>query len=180
MEDWDHFCFYSCCSVRSVVSFLYLSCLTFLGCVCVCACVRACAYMCVCARVCVCWLPKVICWNTVGERLIRRIRHKFFHSVLHHDIAWFDTHQTGELASRLTKYETANIAFLHFTVHSLFGEVRSSWIVCFCLFSISIQHHLPVSLGLCWYHLSYLWRVFFWWWWCLPRVLVFKTAYSSE
>eukprot|EP00117_Sycon_ciliatum_P020475 scpid51571/ scgid2117/ Multidrug resistance protein 1A; ATP-binding cassette sub-family B member 1A; MDR1A; Multidrug resistance protein 3; P-glycoprotein 3 len=45
---------------------------------------------------------QVFCWYSVGESIIRRIRRKFFTAILHKDIGWFDTHKTGELASRLS------------------------------------------------------------------------------
>ncbi|XP_065187026.1 ATP-dependent translocase ABCB1-like [Sycon ciliatum] len=51
------------------------------------------------------WLAtylQMLCWFTVGERMITKVRRRFFYSILHQDISWFDTHKTGELASRLS------------------------------------------------------------------------------
>ncbi|GAB6020133.1 hypothetical protein CHUAL_002862 [Chamberlinius hualienensis] len=42
----------------------------------------------------------VTCMNIAAEKQVFRIRSLFFQSVLRQDIGWYDTHQTGEFASR--------------------------------------------------------------------------------
>ncbi|XP_078279293.1 ATP-dependent translocase ABCB1-like [Rhinoraja longicauda] len=37
-----------------------------------------------------------------GQRQTARIRQKYFHAILHQEMAWFDAHQIGELNTRLT------------------------------------------------------------------------------
>lgn len=41
-------------------------------------------------------------WMTAAERQARRIRHLFLYNILRQDIGWFDTHDIGELNTRLT------------------------------------------------------------------------------
>lgn len=38
-----------------------------------------------------------------GQRQTARIHQKYFHAILHQEMAWFDAHQIGELNTRLTK-----------------------------------------------------------------------------
>ncbi|XP_067865118.1 ATP-dependent translocase ABCB1-like isoform X3 [Heterodontus francisci] len=40
-----------------------------------------------------------------ATRQTGRIRQKFFHAILHQEMAWFDSNQIGELNTRLTEYE---------------------------------------------------------------------------
>ncbi|KAK7508463.1 hypothetical protein BaRGS_00000029 [Batillaria attramentaria] len=49
----------------------------------------------------VCGYAQVCLWMTAAERQAHRIRHKFLYNVLRQDIAWFDTHDIGELNTRL-------------------------------------------------------------------------------
>ncbi|XP_074659659.1 ATP-dependent translocase ABCB1-like [Tubulanus polymorphus] len=42
-------------------------------------------------------------WSLAAERQTKRIRRRFFQSILRQDIAWFDLHRSGELNSRLTE-----------------------------------------------------------------------------
>ena len=44
-----------------------------------------------------------LCWDISQERQMRTIREKFFKSVIHHDISWFDTHHGGELGSTFSE-----------------------------------------------------------------------------
>lgn len=39
-------------------------------------------------------------WNLAAERQAYRIRKKFYHTVLHQDMTWFDSHKSGELTTR--------------------------------------------------------------------------------
>ncbi|XP_051872898.1 ATP-dependent translocase ABCB1 [Pristis pectinata] len=41
-------------------------------------------------------------FSVSGIRQTRRIRQKFFHAIIHQEMAWFDSHQIGELNARLT------------------------------------------------------------------------------
>ncbi|WKY07567.1 hypothetical protein Q1695_007212 [Nippostrongylus brasiliensis] len=41
------------------------------------------------------------CFIAVCENLVNRLRRKFFKAILHQDIAWFDTNNSGELATKL-------------------------------------------------------------------------------
>lgn len=40
-------------------------------------------------------------WMYTGEKQSRRIREKFFESIIRQDITWFDKMETGDLVSRL-------------------------------------------------------------------------------
>jgi ABC-type multidrug transport system fused ATPase/permease subunit len=40
-------------------------------------------------------------WTLASERQIKRIRQKFFESVMRQEIGWFDTHESGELSTYL-------------------------------------------------------------------------------
>ena len=42
-------------------------------------------------------------WAIVAERLTYKIRLALFRSVMYQDIAWFDSHDAGEVNSRLTE-----------------------------------------------------------------------------
>ena len=39
-------------------------------------------------------------WTLSTDRQINHIRIHFFHSIIHQNIAWFDTHKTGEISNR--------------------------------------------------------------------------------
>jgi ABC-type multidrug transport system fused ATPase/permease subunit len=39
--------------------------------------------------------------GVIGERLVARLRYKLYNSILHQEIAFFDSHKSGELVSRL-------------------------------------------------------------------------------
>lgn len=45
---------------------------------------------------------QVAFWSMAAERQTHAIRRKLFHAILHKDIAYFDTHKTGELNTQLT------------------------------------------------------------------------------
>ncbi|VDL67333.1 unnamed protein product [Nippostrongylus brasiliensis] len=48
------------------------------------------------------WLMiQTTCFIAVCENLVNRLRRKFFKAILHQDIAWFDTNNSGELATKL-------------------------------------------------------------------------------
>ncbi|ESO99813.1 hypothetical protein LOTGIDRAFT_201107 [Lottia gigantea] len=44
----------------------------------------------------------ICCWTLVAERQLNIIRKKYFRAVMRQEIGWFDTHETGELNSRLS------------------------------------------------------------------------------
>lgn len=46
---------------------------------------------------------QVAFWMTAAERQSHRIRMNFFRNVLHQEIGWFDTHEVGELNTRLSE-----------------------------------------------------------------------------
>ncbi|KAL8570376.1 hypothetical protein ACOMHN_035794 [Nucella lapillus] len=48
-----------------------------------------------------CGYIQVTAWLTAAERQSLRIRNQFLYNVLRQDIGWFDTHETGELNTRL-------------------------------------------------------------------------------
>ncbi|XP_035706365.1 ATP-dependent translocase ABCB1 isoform X2 [Folsomia candida] len=45
---------------------------------------------------------QAVCWESSCERQAYRLRQEFFYQVLHQEIAWFDDHQTGDLAIKLS------------------------------------------------------------------------------
>ncbi|XP_055338409.1 ATP-dependent translocase ABCB1-like [Paramacrobiotus metropolitanus] len=45
---------------------------------------------------------QVACWVTACERQIHKMKKKFLHSVLRQEMAWFDTHESGSLTTRLS------------------------------------------------------------------------------
>ncbi|ODN00081.1 Multidrug resistance protein 1 [Orchesella cincta] len=45
---------------------------------------------------------QAICWEWACERQVYRLRQEFFYQVLRQEIAWFDGHQTGDLAVKLS------------------------------------------------------------------------------
>ena len=46
-----------------------------------------------------------VCFNTAGERQVKRIRRQLFISILRKDMAFFDKNTPGELNSVIIKYE---------------------------------------------------------------------------
>ncbi|EEQ28866.1 ABC multidrug transporter mdr4 [Microsporum canis] len=49
----------------------------------------------------VCMYIHTGCWSMVGERLVRRLRTKYFHSLLRQEISYTDTLPSGDVTSRL-------------------------------------------------------------------------------
>lgn len=45
---------------------------------------------------------QLACWATAAERQTHRIRIAFFRNIMRQEIGWFDTHDSGELNTRLT------------------------------------------------------------------------------
>nr|WP_216627298.1 ABC transporter transmembrane domain-containing protein [Corallococcus exercitus] len=45
-------------------------------------------------------------FSTAGERVVMRLRHDFFQRLMNQEVAFFDTHRTGELTSRLASDTT--------------------------------------------------------------------------
>nr|WP_216622986.1 ABC transporter transmembrane domain-containing protein [Corallococcus exercitus] len=45
-------------------------------------------------------------FSTAGERVVMRLRHDFFQRLMDQEVAFFDTHRTGELTSRLASDTT--------------------------------------------------------------------------
>ena len=43
-------------------------------------------------------------WGLSAERQVHKMRLAMFKNIIRQDIGWFDTHASGELASRLTEY----------------------------------------------------------------------------
>lgn len=50
-----------------------------------------------------CSYISVTLFNYAAHAQILRIRGKFFRSVLHQDMAWYDVNQSGEVASRMNE-----------------------------------------------------------------------------
>ncbi|XP_076435094.1 ATP-dependent translocase ABCB1-like [Babylonia areolata] len=50
----------------------------------------------------VCGYLQVVTWMTASERQSHRIRNRFLYNILRQDIGWFDTHETGELNTRMS------------------------------------------------------------------------------
>ena len=46
---------------------------------------------------------QVSAWLTVAHRQSRRIRSELLGAILHQEMAWFDTNQSGSLPNRLSK-----------------------------------------------------------------------------
>ncbi|XP_060076812.1 ATP-dependent translocase ABCB1-like [Ylistrum balloti] len=59
-------------------------------------------YIGIAGGVLVCAYFQVAFWILSSERQIHRIRKLFFRNIMRQDIGWFDTHETGELNTRLT------------------------------------------------------------------------------
>lgn len=51
----------------------------------------------------VCSYLSVTCFNYAAHSQIMSIRSKFFKSVLHQDMTWYDFNQSGEVASRMNE-----------------------------------------------------------------------------
>ena len=47
---------------------------------------------------------QLVCWQTSSLRQCQRIRTELFRSILKQEIGWFDTHESGELNTRLSEY----------------------------------------------------------------------------
>lgn len=43
------------------------------------------------------------CWHVLCERQVHKIRLKFFESVLHQNIEWFDKNKAGALTTKLSE-----------------------------------------------------------------------------
>lgn len=50
-----------------------------------------------------CSYISVTCFNYAAHSQIMSIRSKFFKSVLHQDMTWYDFNQSGEVASRMNE-----------------------------------------------------------------------------
>ena len=46
----------------------------------------------------------VTCLNAAAESQVFRIRCLFLKAILRQDIGWYDTHETGDFASKMTEY----------------------------------------------------------------------------
>ena len=46
----------------------------------------------------------VTCLNAAAESQVFRIRCLFLKAILRQDIGWYDTHETGNFASKMTEY----------------------------------------------------------------------------
>lgn len=51
----------------------------------------------------VCSYISITCFNYAAHSQIMSIRSKFFKSVLHQDMSWYDFNQSGEVASRMNE-----------------------------------------------------------------------------
>lgn len=51
----------------------------------------------------VCSYISVTCFNYAAHSQIMSVRSKFFKSVLHQDMSWYDVNQSGEVASRMNE-----------------------------------------------------------------------------
>lgn len=47
---------------------------------------------------------QVAFWTLAAGRQVKRLRKKFFHSIMKQEIGWFDVNETGQLNTRLTEY----------------------------------------------------------------------------
>lgn len=52
------------------------------------------------ANFCLIWLH-CSCWSLFGERLVRRLRHRYLSALLRQDLAYFETLPAGDIATRL-------------------------------------------------------------------------------
>lgn len=48
---------------------------------------------------------QVAFWTLAAGRQVKRLRKKFFHSIMKQEIGWFDVNETGQLNTRLTEYD---------------------------------------------------------------------------
>lgn len=46
---------------------------------------------------------QMMCWHTTAYNQSERIRVHLLRSILRQDISWFDTHDSGELSTRLSE-----------------------------------------------------------------------------
>ena len=46
---------------------------------------------------------QTVCWQVSSFRQCQRIRTELFRSILKQEIGWFDTHESGELNTRLSE-----------------------------------------------------------------------------
>lgn len=51
----------------------------------------------------VCSYISITCFNYAAHSQIMAIRSKFFKSILHQDMSWYDFNQSGEVASRMNE-----------------------------------------------------------------------------
>lgn len=51
----------------------------------------------------VCSYLSITCFNYAAHSQILTIRSKFFRSILHQDMKWYDFNQSGEVASRMNE-----------------------------------------------------------------------------
>ena len=47
---------------------------------------------------------EMVTWGLTAERQVHKMRKAYFRSILHQEMAWFDTNDSGELNSRLSEY----------------------------------------------------------------------------
>ncbi|CAB3990056.1 multidrug resistance 1 isoform X2, partial [Paramuricea clavata] len=79
-------------------------------------------------------------WGLTAERQVHKMRLAMFRNIIHQEIAWFDTHPSGELGTRLTE----DLNKLADGIGSKFGRL-------ICSFSAFIAGYI---LGFC-----YLWKM---------------------
>lgn len=60
-------------------------------------------FLAIAGGVMVCGYVQVSFWAVAAERQAHRIRDMFLRNVLRQEIGWFDTHETGELNTRLSE-----------------------------------------------------------------------------
>ena len=46
---------------------------------------------------------QTVCWQSAALRQTQRIRTQLFTAILRQEIGWFDTHEVGELNTRLSE-----------------------------------------------------------------------------
>ena len=46
---------------------------------------------------------QMITWSLTAERQVHKMRKAYFRSILHQEMAWFDTNDSGELNTRLSE-----------------------------------------------------------------------------
>ena len=84
----------------------------------------------------VCAYGQIAFWLMAAYRQAQKVRLHLFRSIMRQEIGWFDTHDAGELNTRLVEYVTSCSSYTDW-ISARFLLLKYATLACFCVYTVT-------------------------------------------